>query len=70
MVSGFEAAFEQVHRSRWSRFMRATIELIGLPRTRESAVASEAFNLDWGSRYINFGRKKRGLDAFLERYRL
>ena len=31
------AACKHVHRSRWSRFMRATIKLIGLPRTRECA---------------------------------
>ena len=29
------SAYEHVHRSRWLRFMRATIELIELPRTRE-----------------------------------
>ena len=40
------AAYEHVHRARWSRFMRATIELIELLRTRECTTASEAFNVD------------------------
>ena len=40
------AANQHVHRSRWSRFMRATIELLAVPRTRECAVASEALDLD------------------------
>ena len=39
------AAFEHVHRSRWTRFLRAKIGLLGLPRTCECAVACEAFYL-------------------------
>ena len=39
-------AYEHIHRLRWSKYMRATIELLGLPRTCECAVSSEASNLD------------------------
>ena len=38
-------AFEHVHRSRWLRYLRATIELLWLPRTCEGAVACETFKL-------------------------
>ena len=40
------AACECLHRSRWLSYMRATIDLLGLPRTCECAVACEAFDLD------------------------
>ena len=47
------AANEHVHRSRWSRFMRATIELIGAPSFVSARSPMRLFHLDWSSGYVS-----------------